>query len=446
MIQFAGWPTSREDRSRSAQGGTPGCVLAVVFGQTQMGGPLENRVSGAVRGVCLSPFDVARRHSVLAACGSARNFQTGDCGADNPVVSCQMDEEYAKLRPPPAGKRSANKVTRVLLCLCLTPVLMQAAFAQEKLPNDVLAEKLPSDILAGKRAGEARAGAVAGSVLLQADDEIAVHSFEAKEISDKTYRLDRNGEVNFPLAGVLELSGHSVREAEQILATALERYYFKPDVAINVTAFHVEAVSVLGAVGTPGVYQLKGPTTLLEALSAAGAVRGDAGPVVVLTRQKTRGPIPHPSAHQIASGDYVVEIDLKSLLDSRKPADNIVVKSHDVISVPLAELVYVVGDVKKAGGFSLGGKPTLSVLQALALAEGLDPRASPARARILRPGPATAEQIPVNLRKILQGKAEDVVLRPNDILFVPSNAMKIVSTRTIEAAIQIGTGLAIFRP
>ena len=329
-----------------------------------------------------------------------------------------------------AGRQSSTKLVRMGVYLCVGVVIVQPAWTADNTPRQD-----------GKLA-------LAAGYVLQAGDEIAVHSIEAKEVADKTYTLDDNGEVNFPLAGVLRLSGHGVREAEQILRTALKRYYFEPDVAINVTGFHVDAVSVLGAVGTPGVHQLKGQTTLLEALSAAGGVRGDAGSVVVLTRQKARGPIPHASARQVSSGDYVAEIELKSLLESRNPADDILIQPHDVVSVPLAELVYVVGDVKKAGGFPLGGKPSLSVLQALALAEGLDVRASPGRARILRPGPGpgTEKQIPVDLKKILQGKAEDIVLHPNDILFVPNNAMKSISARTIEAAIQIGTGIAIFRP
>ena len=121
------------------------------------------------------------------------------------------------------------------------------------------------------------------------------------------------------------------------------------------------------------------------------------------------------------------------------------IQPHDVISVPPAQLVYVVGNVKRAGGFALGGRPTLTVIQALALAEGLDPRAAPERARILRRGSGSDQQITVDMKKILAGKAEDVVLRPNDILFVPNSAMKTITTRSIEAAIQIGAGLAIFR-
>jgi polysaccharide export outer membrane protein len=282
--------------------------------------------------------------------------------------------------------------------------------------------------------------------VLQTDDEIVIRSLQAKELSDKTFRLDQNGEINLPLVGVVQLAGSTVRQAEAIVRDKLKRYYFEPDVAINIIAFHDEPVSVIGAVGTPGVHQIKGQTALLEVLSSAGGIRSDAGPVVVITRQAAYGPIPHPNAHQSPSGESVAELDLKSLLESRNPSENILIEPHDVISAPPAQIVYVVGNVKRAGGFPLGGKPTLSVLQALALAEGLDQRAEPHRSRILRQEAGGELQIPIDIKKILAGKAEDIQLRPNDILFVPNSAMKTVSTRTIEAAIQIGTGILIFRP
>jgi polysaccharide export outer membrane protein len=148
----------------------------------------------------------------------------------------------------------------------------------------------------------------------------------------------------------------------------------------------------------------------------------------------------------MVTGESVVEIDLKVLTEAKDSTENIVIRPHDVISVPAAQLVYVVGSVKKGGGFALAGRPSLTVLQVLALCEGLDPRAAPDRARILRRGPDSEEQIPVNMKKIMAGKIEDVVLRPNDVLFVPTNTMKAITNRTIEAAIQIGTGLAIFHP
>ena len=312
---------------------------------------------------------------------------------------------------------------KALHCICLSLLFLNTAFGDEK----------PSADLAP------------GSVLQQ-NDEITVRSLQAKEVADKTFRLDQNGEVNFPLAGVVKLGGLTPRGAEKVLADALKTYYKEPDIQISVASFHVETVSVTGSVGTSGVYPIKGKMDLIEALSAAGGVRGDAGPTLVLTRQGVYGPIPHLGARQLLSGESVVEIDLHDLMEAQNTADNIPVKPHDVISVPAAQLVYVGGMVKRSGGFPLAGRPSLTVMQAIFLAEGLDGRAAPRRVRILRRGAGGERQIPVDVKAILAGKAEDVVLKPNDILYVPSDAMKTITNRTIEAAIQIGTGLAIFHP
>ncbi len=316
------------------------------------------------------------------------------------------------------------KAVPALNCLCLSLLLLNAAFADEKSSTE-----LPP-----------------GSVLQQ-NDEITIRSLQAKEISDKTFRLDQNGEVNFPLAGVVKVGGLTPREAEKALVEALKPYYKEPDIQINVASFHIETLSVMGSVGTSGIYPIKGKMDLVEAISAAGGVRGDAGPTLILTRQGVYGPIPHPGARQLLSGESVVEIDLHDLQQGQNTADNIPVKPHDVISVPAAQLVYVVGQVRRSGGFPLAGRPSLTVMQAIYLAEGLDGRAAPKRVRILRRGgPGGDRQIPVDVKAILAGKQEDIVMRPNDILYVPSDAMKTITNRTIETAIQIGTGLAIFRP
>lgn len=286
--------------------------------------------------------------------------------------------------------------------------------------------------------------------VLHPEDEITVHSLEVKELADKAYRLDQNGEVNFPLLGRVHLAGETPRAAEADLTQRVKTYYHDPDIAVSITAFHDEPVSVIGAVGTPGIHSIHGETTLLDVLSAAGGVRGDAGPVVKVTRDSSLyGPIPYPTAREMGTKTSIVEIDLKSLMNATNSSENIVIEPHDVVSVPPAEVVYVIGNVKKAGGFTLGGKPELTVLQALSLAEGLDARAAASSARILRRESETSTSartdIPVNLTAMLKGKAPDILLRPNDILYVPNSASKLVTQRTIEAAIAIGSGVLIFK-
>jgi polysaccharide biosynthesis/export protein len=118
----------------------------------------------------------------------------------------------------------------------------------------------------------------------------------------------------------------------------------------------------------------------------------------------------------------------------------------DVITVPKADLIYVIGDVKKPGGFPLSERPTLSLLEALALAEGLERTAGPKNAKILRASTASAprSEMPIDIKKILSGQSSDVQLLPNDILFIPNSAAKSASARAIEAMIQVGTGVMIY--
>jgi polysaccharide export outer membrane protein len=281
-------------------------------------------------------------------------------------------------------------------------------------------------------------------------DQIVIRTIQVKEFGDKPFHLEANGTVNLPLVGRVDLNGLSLVQAEAAITKAIEKYYFNPDIAVTVAEFRAQPVSVMGAVGTPGVHEARGRVTLLEVLSSAGGVRGDAGPVVKITRQQRYGPIPLANAREAAGDTMVAEVDLKSLIEARNPAENIFVRPYDVIAVPGAEMVYVVGNVKRSGRIPLGGRSSISALEALSMAEGLDLKAAPSRARIMRPSGTTPTagrtEIPVNLAKILSGKSSDVFLQPNDILFVPNSAAKGITSRAIEVALQIGTGVLIYHP
>jgi polysaccharide export outer membrane protein len=329
----------------------------------------------------------------------------------------------------------SNSVKVIFRSFCLS-LLAGGAFAQQAGPSAAAAPKqLSVD--------------APQAYVLHVEDEITIRSLQVKELSDKVFRIDQNGEINFPLLGRIHLAGEGARAAEVDLTEKLKTYYKDPDIAVAITAFHEEPVSVIGAVGTPGIHPIHGETTLLDVLSAAGGVRGDAGPVVKVTRDSsTYGAIPFATAHSVGTKTSMVEINLKSLMSAANSSENIAIQPHDVISVPPAEVIYVIGNVKRAGGFPLGGKPDLTVLQAVSLAEGLDSHASAKGARILRRESETAPdnartQIPVDLAAVLKGKAPDILLRPNDILYVPNSTSKLVTQRTIEAAIAITTGMLI---
>jgi polysaccharide export outer membrane protein len=260
--------------------------------------------------------------------------------------------------------------------------------------------------------------------------------------------VDFSGFIRLPLVGRIQAAGLTIDQLETELVRELKKYMRDPQVSVSVTEFRSQPVSVLGAVRNPGVLQVQGRKTLLEMISLAGGIDPEAGHSIKITRRKEFGPIPLKSAVADETGEYsVADVDLESILEARNPAENIEVKPNDVITVPRGQLVYVMGQVKTPGGFVLRQRETLSALQALALAQGLDRTAKPQDARILRTveGAPQRLEIRVDLRKVLQGKTSDVPLQPNDVLFIPNNVPKSAMIRGLEAALQVGTGLAVYR-
>jgi polysaccharide export outer membrane protein len=292
------------------------------------------------------------------------------------------------------------------------------------------------------------APAASADYILGPGDEVVLHVVDLDEIPDKPIRIDPSGFIDLPLAGRVEAGGLTVEQLKATLAAKLAKYISSPHISINLTDDQSRPVSVIGAVNSPGVHQLQGPKRLIEVISMAGGVRQDAGATVILTRQAKWGTLPLPGAKvDETAGFSTATISLDSLLAAKRPAENIPVLPDDVISIPKADLVYVVGDVKKAGGFQLSSHATMSVLQALSLSEGFGPSASPKNARIMRPTEGDAakmQEIPVDLRKIFAGKNPDVALYANDVLFVPNSLAKSSARRVAEAILQAGTGVAIY--
>lgn len=288
-----------------------------------------------------------------------------------------------------------------------------------------------------------------GLYILGPDDQVTIHVLDMDEIGAAPYRIDLRGNLNLPVVGRVQAGGLTVEQFEAEITRGLKSYLKEPTVTVFVTEFRSQPVSVLGAVQTPGVLQIHGKKTLFEVLSAAGGLKPDAGNTINLTRRKEAGPIPLPTARLDGTGEfYVAELKVKSVMEATNPQENIVIVPNDVISVPKGDLVYVIGAVNRSGGFILNEKENISVLEALSLAEGLGRGSAPGSAKILRPSAdrAARTEIPVDLKKILAGKSPDVPLAANDILFVPTSAPKNAALRGVEAAISIGTGLAIYRP
>src|SRR5437867_8517877 len=159
-------------------------------------------------------------------------------------------------------------------------------------------------------------------------------------------------------------------------------------------------------------------------LSLAGGLDPTAGTTLKITRRLEFGQIPLASASDDPTGRFsIAQVSLKSIMEAKNPEENVLVKPYDVISVPRAETVYVIGQVPKSGGFVLNDREKITVLQALAMAGGLDRTARPRDAKILRRASegATRTEIAVDLKKMLENKTPDVPMQSDDILFVPNS-------------------------
>ena len=305
------------------------------------------------------------------------------------------------------------------------------------------------------------------------EDVLNINVFEAQELN-REVRVSAGGEISLPLLGSVRAAGLTPRELEFVLQELLHRTYMKdPHVSVFVREMQSHPVSVMGAVRRPGVFQIRGSKTLLEVLSLAEGLADDAGETVIILRGAALSAEPDsPTDHAAASdppspgpqspgeanaasspvndnrsaSEGAVQVNLKDLLESSDSRSNPLVHPGDIVKVTRAGVVYVIGEVRKPGGFVLKSNEKISVLQALALSEGLTPTASKGAARIIRTDQQSGErkETPINLGKILAGKAPDPFLGPKDIVFVPNSAAKTTMTRGVEAAAQTLTGLLIF--
>ncbi len=284
--------------------------------------------------------------------------------------------------------------------------------------------------------------------VLGPDDVLRIWVLGADEIGQAPIPIDSNGWISLPLVGRVQAGGLTVEELRAELTDKLKSEIRDPRVSVSITDFGSQPVAVVGAVNTPGVHQLRGRKTLAEVIASAGGLRTDAGATIRITRPAANGPLPLNSAKPSPDGEFAMaEVKTVDFLDAKNPADNILIRPHDVVTVPTAEMIYVIGAVRKPGAFVLHEHESMSALQVLSMAEGLGTTPSAGESRILRTIPGTTErkEIPLDLKKIMAGRAEDVALRPNDILFVPTSNGKRIAIRAMEAAISAGTGLVIFR-
>ena len=312
--------------------------------------------------------------------------------------------------------------------------------------------------------------------------------------------------VRLHVAGLTEVQAEQ-KIAEILEANGLVTH---AEVSVSVKERKSKPITVVGAVSHPMVYQADRPVTLLEVLAEAGGVANDAGDTVIVVRPvqeaqldsveppeigpenprsttassansskastseqsaplgapsksgsaKIQGdPQPAlPSGQTTASSNPPVPsepppltntmtINLGDLMETGDTKGNITLQAGDIITVPHAGIVYVLGAVNKAGGYVLANDHSqLTALKILSLAGGLTRTAKSDHAVIVRKdNQGQQHEVAVDLKKVLNRRAEDLQLQPSDILYVPESGAKQALLKSIELGLALGSGVALYR-
>ena len=295
--------------------------------------------------------------------------------------------------------------------------------AQQPGSNETASKKESSDLATTKRPS----GSADTRYRIGPGDVLDVRVARAPELSREAVRVDQSGMIRMPMLDV-DIPAACLTEAElaQNIATLYKKYKNDPHVEVFVKEYQSQPVAVIGAVRGPAQFKMQRQVKLLELISLVGGPSDSAGQNVQIVHA---GGIPrcgeagNPSATEDSSAfvSYRLNDTLKGV-----PEANPFVQPGDIVSVPQADQVFVLGNVLKPSAIPM--KEPLTISRAIAIAGGPAPASKRDRVRIIRqvPGSTQKQEIYVDLRAIEKNKAEDVALMANDVIDVPSSGAKTI--------------------
>jgi polysaccharide biosynthesis/export protein len=267
------------------------------------------------------------------------------------------------------------------------------------------------------------------------DDLLALSVYDSPELT-RTVRVDADGNIRLPmLKDPIQVRGMVPSQLESAIGKALTKgnVLVDPIVTVTIVEYQSRPVNVVGAVKNPLVFQATRPIPLLDAIARAGGMREDAGSDIVVSKEVVRDGKPVRITQTIP---------VRKLIDNADPALNVLLHGGEEVLVPEALKIYVVGDVKKPGAYPVKNDEETTILQLLALSEGLTPYSAKV-AYVYRRAPGGSKtEVPVPLAKIMKRKSPDVPLQANDILYIPDNNGKRLTAETIDRIAGLGTATA----
>jgi polysaccharide export outer membrane protein len=307
---------------------------------------------------------------------------------------------------------------RMLLSLRMLPVIIIltapiAGNAQPDRPSPSTPQ--PSSAIPAAQSQRYRIGA---------GDVLDIRILNRPQLSREAVRVEGDGMIRMPLIeGEIQAACKSEGELASEIARRYLKYYRNPQVDVFVKEYHAREVALIGAVNEQGRYQMQRRLRLLDLLSFAKGPSDKAGQTINIVRGP-RTDICGNNGESTSDEGGFISFRLSDTLRGEEKA-NPYVQSGDIVTIPEAEQVYVVGNVYSPRSVSL--KEPITVSRAIAMAGGPLRDSKTDRIRIVRQQPnGEKSEMYVNLSAIARKRAEDVMLQPNDIVEVPESTGKSV--------------------
>jgi polysaccharide export outer membrane protein len=201
-----------------------------------------------------------------------------------------------------------------------------------------------------------------------------------------------------------------------------------PQVTVAIEQYATQGVLVMGQVKSPGTVQIDTSRPVLDVLGMAGGLTELASRKVTIER--------HGSGERV---QYFVSNNPDEAFDH-----SVLIHPGDKVLVPKADIAYMLGDVAKPGGYAFtNNKGQITALQMLASAGGTPPNAVPSNARLIRRTADGYSETHLQLSDMQKGKIPDIVMQPDDIIYVPFSYLKNMAANASQIVAAAG-GAAIY--
>jgi polysaccharide export outer membrane protein len=273
-------------------------------------------------------------------------------------------------------------------------------------------------------------------------DVLEVRVARAPELSREAVRVDQSGNIRMPMLDN-DIPAACLTEAElsQSIAKLYLKYKRDPHVDVFVKEFQSQPVSVIGAVRSPAQFKLQRQVRLLELISLVGGPTDTAGQTVQVVHAEGGMMCAQSADTSITESGAFTTYKLDDTLHGTADA-NPIVRPGDIVSVPQADQVFVIGNVLKPSAIPL--KEPLTISKAIAMAGGTGPNTKKDKIRIIRQISGTQKQeISVDLAAIEKNRTQDVALVANDVIDVPVSGTKRLLRSLVGAVVPTAAQLPV---